>query len=241
MKQTLDFFSYQSSVYDAYQVNCIPKYPELTRVATNFLKQVMSENDTVSVLDLGCGTGNTAKHVCEAFPTGTMTCLDGSEQMLALARAKLDGMGTLDVTFCRADLSDAQWAEQFPSNAYDAVISVLVLEHLPFDAYRSCIAHVLRVLKPGGWLVTAEGYGGDILQKLFAKEMAQQEAQFVSEGRMTQAQMDEMKALSAATEKHYFSSMRERETWWLEAGFASVMFLWQYYCVAVLVGQKPML
>jgi tRNA (cmo5U34)-methyltransferase len=239
MKHTLDFFSFQSAVYDEYQTNCVPHYPELARAATLFLKHVFPENNPVSVLDLGCGTGNTARSIREAFPAAQITCLDGSEHMLAQARDKLAAAGAPNVAYCHADLSDPRWAEGFPDNSYDAVVSVLVLEHLPFEEYRLCLGQVLRLLKPSGWFVTAEGYGGDVLQSLFLKEMREREAQFVREGRMTQAQMEGMKALSAATEKHYFSSLRDRETWWIETGFSSVEFIWQYYCVAVLIGQKP--
>ncbi len=122
---------------------------------------------------------------------------------------------------------------------YDAIISVFVLEHLPFTEYRHCIAQAARILKPGGWLVTVEGYEGHFLQGLFQKEMIRREARFVRDGKMTQAQMDEMKTLSATKEKHYFSPMRQREDWWVESGLSPVEFIWQYYCVAVLVGQKP--
>lgn len=240
MKHTLDFFSYQSSVYDAYQKSCVPKYPELTTVATGFLAHVLAEKGSISVMDLGCGTGNTTRSIRQVLPGAKITCLDGSEGMLATARAKLTADGGTDVVYVHADLTDPQWAAELPTDSYDAVVSVLVLEHLPFDEYRHCIAEVLRTLKPGGWFVTAEGYGGELLQGLFMEEMREKEAQFVQDGKMTQAQMEEMKALSAATEKHYFSSMRQREEWWMETGFSSVQFIWQYYCVALLVGCKPM-
>jgi tRNA (cmo5U34)-methyltransferase len=239
MKHTLDFFSFQSAVYDEYQTNCVPKYPELIEVATHFLTHVFPGHDPFLVLDLGCGTGNTARSIHEALPDARITCLDGSGHMLGRAREKLEAAGAIEVAYCHADLSDPRWAEGFPDHSYDAVVSVLVLEHLPFDEYRHCLGQVLRLLKPGGWFLTAEGYGGEVLQGLFLKEMSEREAQFVREGRMTQAQMEEMKALSAATEKHYFSSLRDRETWWIETGFSSVEFIWQYYCVAVLIGQKP--
>ncbi len=68
MNHTLDYFSYQSAMYDLYQVNCVPKYEEVTGVATNFLNHVLPGNDPVSVLDLGCGTGNTTQKLREVAP-----------------------------------------------------------------------------------------------------------------------------------------------------------------------------
>jgi hypothetical protein len=32
--------------------------------------------------------------------------------------------------------------------------------------------------------------------------------------------------------------MEEKKRWWTEAGFADVESIWQYYCVAILVGRK---
>lgn len=239
MQHTLDFFSYQSTVYDEYQLSCVPKYPELTSVATHFLSHVLPAQDPLSILDLGCGTGNTTRSLRRVLPAARITCLDGSEHMLAVAREKLAADGAVDVSYCHADLTRPLWAAELLTDSYDAVISVLVLEHLPFEAYRRCIAEVLRILKPGGWFVTVEGYGSKLLQGLFMEEMRKREEQFVKEGKMTQAQMEEMKSYSAATEKHYFSSMKQREHWWLDKGFSSVEFIWQYYCVATLVGRKP--
>jgi tRNA (cmo5U34)-methyltransferase len=238
MNHTLDYFSFQSAMYDLYQASCVPKYGEVTAVATNFLAHVLPENAPVAVLDLGCGTGNTTQKLREILPAAAITCLDGSEDMLAAAQTKLTAAGASDVRYCRADLAEHGWSENLVSDSYDAIVSVFVLEHLPFAEYRHCLSQAARILKPGGWFVTVEGYEGHFLQGLFLEEMAANEARFVRDGKMTQAHMDEMKALSASKEKHYFSTMRQKETWWLESGFSSVEFIWQYYCVAALVGQK---
>ncbi|MFC1836600.1 hypothetical protein ACFL2Q_18055, partial [Thermodesulfobacteriota bacterium] len=56
--------------------------------------------------------------------------------------------------------------------------------------------------------------------------------------KVTGSQLEEIKQVSHDRESHYFSSMDERRQWWVEAGFSEVSFIWQYYCVAILVGQK---
>ncbi len=124
MNHTLDYFSYQSSMYDVYQVNCVPKYEEVTAVAVNFINHVLTGNDPVSVLDLGCGTGNTSRKLREVLPVARITCLDGSAQMLAAAQAKLAAAGASDVRYCAADLANHLWAESLQDDSYEAIVSV---------------------------------------------------------------------------------------------------------------------
>jgi tRNA (cmo5U34)-methyltransferase len=258
---TLDYFDYQSDFYDVYQVHCVPRYHEMTAMATGFLREALTagtsrpqqsepnwlespwpESIAASprILDLGCGTGNTSLTMSRLFPGAHITALDGSEGMIARAKDKLAAVGTGNADFRVADLSRPGWSGALADQPFHAAVSVLVLEHLPFDAYRTCLSETMKLLEPGGWLITVEGYEAPLGIELFYREMARLELQAVKEGRITRARLDEMKALSAANEKHYFSSMSQRQEWWLEAGYSPVEFIWQYYCVAVLVGRKPL-
>jgi predicted SAM-dependent methyltransferase len=41
---------------------------------------------------------------------------------------------------------------------YDAIVSTLVLEHLPFDSHRAVLEECYNLLAPGSWLIVVEGY-----------------------------------------------------------------------------------
>lgn len=105
-----------------------------------------------SVLDVGCGTGTLAiaakRHV---GATGTVCGIDASPEMLASAAKKARKAG-IDVV-----LQDAlAQALPFPDARFDAVLSTVMLHHLPRKARQQCAAEMRRVLKPGGRMLVVE-------------------------------------------------------------------------------------
>jgi tRNA (cmo5U34)-methyltransferase len=234
---TLENFDFQAPLYDRYQTHCVPKYEEMNAITTGFLAHVLIGKNTPRILDLGCGTGNTALAVKRVLPEAKMTCLDGSEEMAGQARMKLRASGSDDD--CRvADLASPAWTDAFKNERFDGVVSVLVLEHLPSDPYRAVIGSVLDLLKPQGWFVVVEAYEGVLNHDLFAARMELRKQQAIEAGIITQAQVQEIEDTSAKKEKHYFFAMEDKKRWWIDAGFVDVQFVWQYYCVALLVGRK---
>jgi ubiquinone/menaquinone biosynthesis C-methylase UbiE len=104
------------------------------------------------VLDVGCGTGNltlTASKYVGA--SGSAFGIDASPEMIEVARKKATRRGS-GTTF------DVGLIEKitFPDNTFDAVISRLVMHHLPDDLKRRGFAEILRVLKPGGCFFLAD-------------------------------------------------------------------------------------
>jgi SAM-dependent methyltransferase len=78
--------------------------------------------------DLGCGPGDIAIRMAEAFPEWRVTGLDAGENMLKRARERLSGAEVGDrVDFRLAYLPDAS----LEAGAWDAVISNSLLHHLP--------------------------------------------------------------------------------------------------------------
>lgn len=235
LNETLEFFDWQAQMYDRYQASCVPKYHEMTETAARYLSHVLADVKEPRILDIGCGTGNTTLELSKTFGRAHFTCLDGSKEMQEYARKKLS---SLTVGFHTGDLSRDGWHEPWPDHSFDAAVSSLVLEHLPFDAYERFLQSVCRILKPGAPLVTVEGYAGETLQALFFEEMAGWEAEAIRNGHITEEELELVKQYSREKEKHYFASMDERKQKWQEAGLRDVEFIWQYYCVAILCARN---
>ncbi|MBI4964701.1 MAG: class I SAM-dependent methyltransferase [Desulfomonile tiedjei] len=236
MDSTLEYFDYQAPLYDVYQSRCVPKYEEMVTVATEFLTYAHAQSPAVKILDVGCGTGNTTRALAKLFPKARFACVDGSKKMIGISREKL---ADLPVEFHHFDIETGGWDRTWSAQTFDAVISVLVLEHLPFQAYRRFLDDVQKVMKPGAWLVAVEGYGGAINQRVYFEKMARLEQEAVAAGVLTRDQLDEMKQISAEKESHFYSEPEEKRIWWLESGLTEVCIIWQYYCVAAMVGRKP--
>lgn len=237
-EKTLEFFDYQARVYDRYQENCIPKYPEMIETSVKFLKRALTGWNTVSILDLGCGTGNTSQTLLSAFSDISLSCLDGSQSMLNMAKEKLDRPAGPTVKYYRHDLGDPSWPPEIKRSAFDAVISVLVLEHLPFDRYQNTIGRIYQFLKPGGWLITTEVFAGDLNLEIILGEKDQLEKNAIKRGLISEALLSEMNALSKDKESHYFIDVDAKMAAWKEAGFKEVQMIWKYYSVGTIVGVK---
>jgi ubiquinone/menaquinone biosynthesis C-methylase UbiE len=102
-----------------------------------------------TVLDVGCGTGSLAiaakRHV---GTTGMVHGIDASPEMLARAEKKARRAG-VEIVFKNARAE----ALPFPDAHFDAVLTTVVLHHLPRKARQLCAAEMRRVLKPGGRLL----------------------------------------------------------------------------------------
>jgi ubiquinone/menaquinone biosynthesis C-methylase UbiE len=108
----------------------------------------------IDALDVGCGTGFLALQL--ATLGHRAVGIDGSEQMLGLARSKA-GQAGLSVDL---RLADAE-ALPFASASFDLVVERHVLWTLPNPA--GALADWARVLRPAGRLVLIEGLGGGTL------------------------------------------------------------------------------
>ena len=110
------------------------------------------------VLDIGCGPGTLALLAKERVgPDGEVYGIDPSPEMIELAQQKAAAASS-DVRFQTGVAEDLP----FPDGTYDAVLSSLMLHHLPDDLKPRALKEVARVLRPGGRLfaVDMSGKGG---------------------------------------------------------------------------------
>jgi ubiquinone/menaquinone biosynthesis C-methylase UbiE len=105
-----------------------------------------------SVLDVGCGTGTLAIAAKRCVgPTGTVYGIDASPEMIARAAKKARKAG-VEVVFKHAVAE----ALPFPDAHFDAVLSTVMLHHLPRNARQQCAGEIRRVLKPGGRVLAVD-------------------------------------------------------------------------------------
>lgn len=100
----------------------------------------------MSVLDVGCGTGELLHRLKRSHRGGLLAGVDPSGEMLALARRRLPP----EVILLRA------WAERipFPDRQFDLVISCNMFHYIADP--QVAVAEMRRVLKPGGSLVITD-------------------------------------------------------------------------------------
>jgi SAM-dependent methyltransferase len=102
------------------------------------------------VLDVGCGTGPTTRQAAGLVgPSGAVTGLDVSADMLAAAAGVAVPPGAAPITWTTADV--VAWSP--PDGAYDAVISRVGV--MFFSDPPAAFAHLAAAVRPGGRLALA--------------------------------------------------------------------------------------
>jgi tRNA (cmo5U34)-methyltransferase len=102
--------------------------------------------DANELLDLGIGTGETARRVVALYPDARLTAVDASEAMLGRVRER----------FPEAQLHHRPLEEPLPPGPFDVVYSALAVHHLAADEKRRLFGRVARVLRPGGRFVLGD-------------------------------------------------------------------------------------
>ncbi len=114
--------------------------------------EVLKPGDTV--VDLGCGPATQLGLVARLNPETQFIGVDLSTEMLAKAKAYADEQKLDNVTFQQADITQLQ---PFADNSIDAVMSTVVLHHLPdTTALENTFSQINRVLKPDGGLYVVD-------------------------------------------------------------------------------------
>jgi tRNA (cmo5U34)-methyltransferase len=97
-------------------------------------------------LELGTGTGETARRVLGVHPDAALVGIDSSEEMLARAREALPG----------ADLRMARLEDPLPEGPFDLVFSALAVHHLDGPGKEDLFRRIALVLGPGGRAVIGD-------------------------------------------------------------------------------------
>lgn len=108
-----------------------------------------------SVLELGPGPGYFSLEVARAIPEGRLVLVDIQQEMLDMARERLEGKGFRNVEYREGDAASLP----VESESFDVVFLVAVLGETPDrDA---CLKDIHRVLRPDGILFLTEVRMGD--------------------------------------------------------------------------------
>jgi 2-polyprenyl-3-methyl-5-hydroxy-6-metoxy-1,4-benzoquinol methylase len=101
------------------------------------------------VLDFGCGIGNSAPHLHEAFPEAKITGVDVSEKSLSVARQRFPDAAEF-VAY------DPKAAPPAPAGGYDLIFSACVFHHIEADEHIGIFRRLRERLAPGGAMVIFE-------------------------------------------------------------------------------------
>lgn len=132
---------------DTYLDVMAEEIPDYARLQNELLAAIV-EAEPHTILDLGVGSGLTARRVAEALPQAHILGIDESEEMLAGAAQTLDPN--------RSSLAHGRLEDTLPSGPFDLVMSTLAVHHLDGDGKADLFARIAQVLVDGGRFVLAD-------------------------------------------------------------------------------------
>ncbi len=136
-------FHFEPSTYAEMIHDDIPRYDEFQAAVAQ-----ASGSGAARVLELGTGTGETARRLLERHPDALLVGVDESASMLAAARSVLPAD--------RVTLQVGAIEEPLPEGPFDVVASALCVHHLEGERKRDLFARVRAVLAPGGRFVLGD-------------------------------------------------------------------------------------
>jgi tRNA (cmo5U34)-methyltransferase len=120
----------------------IPTYDELQRTLAEATRGLAAER----ILDLGSGTGVTARAVLAVHPQADLVGVDGSDDMLVHARRLVPG-----ATFVVGELE-----APLPPGPFDLVVSAFAVHHLDGPGKAALFQRIAAALAPGGRFVLCD-------------------------------------------------------------------------------------
>jgi tRNA (cmo5U34)-methyltransferase len=136
-------FHWDPDTYLALMCEEVPDYERLQEEAV-----AATGIDAERVLELGTGTGETARRVLARHPRATLVGVDSSPEMLGGARGALPPE--------LVDLRVRRLEDPLPEGPFDLVIAVLAVHHLDGPGKAELFARVAGVLGSGGRLVLGD-------------------------------------------------------------------------------------
>lgn len=219
-------FEEEAAEFDQLILKLIPHYEEMINALINSIP--FKKEDSIKVMDLGCGTGTITKSLKEKFPNARVTCLDLAENMIEMAKIKLDQYE--DINYVTGDFYHFDFPEK-----YDVIISSLALHHLiTNDDKKEFYTKIYKALNPGGVFLNADVVLGsnEYLQELYLEKWKEFMNQNVSIKEI------EEKWIPAAEEEDHPAPLIDQLDWLRDIGFKDVDVIWKYYGGAVYGGYK---
>ncbi|MGE0680963.1 MAG: class I SAM-dependent methyltransferase [Candidatus Binatia bacterium] len=218
----------------------IPKRSEQLRFLVDLF--VWPPEVPITVLDLGAGFGAVTEEILTRYPHSTVSCVDGSAEMMRLARERLAKYGER-VRLYFSDLASPSWHDNLHA-PFHAVVSGIAIHHLTDERKRELYREVFTLLSPGGLFlnndaVTTPPSLKERFEAIQYREIQEQER--IKRGvvrSVSEIQADMTAGFRTAGPPSPISPLKEQLDWLKEAGFESVDCFWKFLNLAIFGGVK---
>jgi ubiquinone/menaquinone biosynthesis C-methylase UbiE len=147
------YFGSMAESYDSLIHRAVPRYDEMIARLLEYLPR-----DAHRVLELGSGTGNLSLRLAESLPDVALTLVDGSDEMIALVRSRLDEASSSPSGRVRSIVARFEELD-FPADSFDLVVSSISLHHVEDKA--ALYARIRSLMTKSGRFCFADQIRGE--------------------------------------------------------------------------------
>lgn len=122
-------------------------------ILRSFMSHFLSSSDNKHLLDLGCGDGILTEELLQIDASLSVTLLDGSDDMLAKARHRLEKFG--DFRYVRASFQELLEKDVL-AERYDFAVSSMAIHHLTLGEKIMLFKKIHALLEDGGYFVNID-------------------------------------------------------------------------------------
>lgn len=119
------------------------------------LQALAHVEEGMRVLDVGCGDGRAARALERMGRRVTVLGIDGSPELIALARERGARLAHVAASFALCDVAQPDWATDLPDD-FDAILALALLHHMPGRSLRrDLMRQMASLLHPTGRLIVS--------------------------------------------------------------------------------------
>ena len=226
MDQVKKHFEKEAEEFDEIIKKYVPYYEDM--IEALILAIPFNKLKSFDVMDLGCGTATISKKIIENFPNAKITCLEQAENMIKMAKIKLQKYD--EVRYILKDFNNLEFNKK-----YDLVVSSLALHHLKTDEDKKRIyKKIYDNLLDNGIFYIADAILGpnEHLHNLYISKWKEFMLRYVSTEEI------EEKVMPMYDEEDRPAKLIDQTNWLVEIGFRDVDVIWKNYKFAVYGGIK---
>ncbi len=218
------FYNSISGDYTEFVYRCAPRYDEMLSMLFAYLPEGFAP---MSVLELGCGTGNLTTLIHHHFPHSQINAVDISEECLAQC------MGRIPATTIQYTHADFRHLD-YPRSSIDLIMSSIAIHHLGDDEKRLLLGKTVSWLAPGGVLTFCDQFKGET-DCICDRHLAAWKDFAFDQG----ASDDEWSMWMEHQKEHdHHASLLKHMDWLRDAGYDTVDCTWRYLLWAAIHAAK---
>ena len=144
-----DYIASNIAGYRDYQRRALEREPEMTKLLRALLAERLDAARAYSVLDIGCGNGNTMFHLRAHHPHWTFLGVDVVPELVEDGRRLFEGIDGVELEVADAHTVD----EQLAGRRFEVVLLWRVLQGL--SDWSRALAAAFRLAAPGGHVIVS--------------------------------------------------------------------------------------